>query len=84
MDTRIIAATHRNLERAIVEGHFREDLFYRLNVFPILVPPLRDRLEDVPLLVERFVADFSKTFGKRVDSIAKSSLTALQQYRVAG
>ncbi len=84
VDTRIIAATHRNLESAIVEGHFREDLFYRLNVFPILVPPLRDRLEDVPLLVERFVADFSKTSGKRVDSIAKSSLTALQQYAWPG
>jgi formate hydrogenlyase transcriptional activator len=84
VDTRIIAATHRNLESAILEGRFREDLFYRLNVFPIVVPPLRDRLEDVQPLVERFVEDFSTTFGKRVDSIARSSMTALQQYAWPG
>ena len=65
VDTRIIAATHRNLERRIAEGAFREDLFYRLNVFPIQVPPLRERVEDIPLLVWRFVEEFSKAFGKR-------------------
>ena len=84
VDVRIITATHCNLESAILEGTFREDLFYRLNVFPIVVPPLRDRLEDVQPLVERFVEDFSKTFGKRVDSIAKASMTALQQYAWPG
>jgi len=84
IDTRIVAATHRNLERAIVDGRFREDLFYRLNVFPIQVPPLRDRLEDVPLLVERFVEDFSKTFSKRVEAISSDSMASLQQYKWPG
>ena len=63
----IIAATHRDLERRIADGTFREDLFYRLNVFPIQVPPLRERVEDIPLLVWRFVEEFSKAFGKRID-----------------
>ncbi len=69
VDTRIIAATHRNLERRIADGKFREDLFYRLNVFPIQVPPLRERVEDIPLLIWRFVEEFSRTFGKRIDAI---------------
>jgi formate hydrogenlyase transcriptional activator len=84
VDTRIIAATHRNLEQRVTEGSFREDLYYRLNVFPIHVPPLRERAEDVPLLIWRFVEEFSKAFGKRIDSIDKDSLTALQQYSWPG
>jgi transcriptional regulator with GAF, ATPase, and Fis domain len=84
VDTRIIAATHRNLEQRVQEGIFREDLYYRLNVFPISVPPLRDRAEDIPLLVWRFVEEFSKAFAKRVDSIEKDSLSALQQYHWPG
>ena len=84
VDTRIIAATHRNLEQRVQEGSFREDLYYRLNVFPIFVPPLRDRAEDIPLLVWRFVEEFSKAFAKRVDSIDKDTLSALQQYHWPG
>jgi PAS domain S-box-containing protein len=84
VDTRIIAATHRNLEQRIKEGAFREDLFYRLNVFPIRVPPLRERVEDIPLLAWRFVEEFSKSFGKRIDTISKESLAALQQYSWPG
>ena len=84
VDTRIIAATHRNLEQRINEGTFREDLYYRLNVFPIRMPPLRERVEDIPLLVWRFVEEFSKAFGKRIDTIGKESLTALQQYSWPG
>jgi formate hydrogenlyase transcriptional activator len=68
-----------------VSGHrFREDLFYRLNVFPIRVPPLRERLEDVPQLVARFVEDYSRTFSKRVDTIAADSMALLQQYAWPG
>ena len=84
VDVRIIAATHQNLEQRIAEGAFREDLFYRLNVFPIQVPPLRERVEDIPQMVWRFVEEFSNAFGKRIDSIAKESLTALQQYSWPG
>jgi transcriptional regulator with GAF, ATPase, and Fis domain len=84
VDTRIIAATHRNLELRVSEGSFREDLYYRLNVFPIEVPPLRERTEDIPLLVWRFVEEFSKAFGKRIDSIEKDSLAGLQQYSWPG
>jgi formate hydrogenlyase transcriptional activator len=84
VDARIIAATHRNLEQRIAEGTFREDLFYRLNVFPIRVPPLRERVEDIPLLVGTFVADFGKAFGKRVDTITPENLAALQRYAWPG
>jgi formate hydrogenlyase transcriptional activator len=84
IDTRIIAATHRNLEKRIIDGAFREDLFYRLNVFPINVPPLRERVEDIPLLVWRFVEEFSKSFGKRIDAIPRENLDALQKYSWPG
>jgi formate hydrogenlyase transcriptional activator len=84
VDTRIIAATHQNLEQRIAQGAFREDLFYRLNVFPICVPPLRARVEDIPLLVWRFVEEFSKAFGKRIDAISKENFQALQQYSWPG
>ena len=80
VDTRIIAATHRNLEQRIAEGAFREDLYYRLNVFPIEVPPLRDRIEDIPLLVYRLVEEFSRALGKRIDLIEPDTLAAMQRY----
>jgi formate hydrogenlyase transcriptional activator len=80
VDVRVIAATNRNLEQAVADNTFREDLFYRLNVFPITVPPLRERIEDIPSLVWTFIEEFSQTFGKKIDSIAKESLAALQRY----
>jgi PAS domain S-box-containing protein len=84
IDVRIIAATHRNLEALMAEQVFRDDLFYRLNVFPIYVPPLRERAEDIPLLLSRFVEEFSRAFGKRIDEIDKGSIAALQQYSWPG
>jgi len=84
VDVRIIAATHQNLEQRIVKGVFREDLFYRLNVFPIQVPALRDRAEDIPLLVWRFVDEFAKAFGKRIDAISRENMAALQRYAWPG
>ena len=84
VDVRIVAATHRNLEERIADETFREDLFYRLNVFPIQVPPLRERAEDIPLLVWRFVAEFGKSFAKRIDSIPRDNMAALQQYAWPG
>jgi transcriptional regulator with GAF, ATPase, and Fis domain len=84
VDTRIIAATHRDLERRIADGTFREDLYYRLNVFPIFVPPLRDRGEDIDYLIWRIIGDLSKAFGKRIDSIDEESLVALRRYNWPG
>ena len=84
VDTRIIAATHRNLEQRVAEGAFREDLYYRLNVFPIHVPPLRDRADDIPLLVQRLVDEFSRTFGKRIELIERETMAALQRYSWPG
>jgi PAS domain S-box-containing protein len=80
VDVRIIAATHRDLEAAVQDGTFREDLFYRLNVFPIVVPPLRERIEDIPGLVWAFVDEFSRAFGRTIDSIPKSNLRELESY----
>jgi formate hydrogenlyase transcriptional activator len=84
VDTRIIAATHRNLEQLIAAGTFREDLYYRLNVFPIGVPALRERVDDIPLLVWHFVDEFSKAFGKRIEAITKNNMEALQRYSWPG
>jgi len=84
VDVRIVAATHRKLEERIIDGTFREDLFYRLNVFPVRVPALRDRSEDIPSLVWLFVDEFSRTFGKAIESIPRKDMEALQQYAWPG
>jgi transcriptional regulator with GAF, ATPase, and Fis domain len=84
VDVRIIAATHRNLEKRIEENAFREDLFYRLNVFPIQVPPLRERAEDIPNLLFHFVSQYSRAFNKSVESISEENLAALQRYSWPG
>ena len=80
LNVRIIAATHRDLEQRIADDAFRQDLYYRLNVFPIQLPPLRERADDIPRLVWRFVDEFSKSFGKRIDTISRASMDALQRY----
>jgi sigma-54 dependent transcriptional regulator, flagellar regulatory protein len=82
-NVRIIAATHRNLEAAIVEGRFREDLFYRLNVFPIQIPPLRERLEDVPLLIENLLERSARHGGRRV-RIGNDAMNCLMRCRWPG
>ena len=82
--SRIVAATNRDLEKCVAQGTFREDLYYRLNVFPIRVPPLRERTDDLPLLVWSFVDEFCKTFGKQVESISKDNMLALQRYAWPG
>ena len=83
-NVRIIAATNRDLSRAVQEGRFREDLYYRLNVFPITVPPLRERQEDIPTLVWAFVKEFEKTMANRIKTIPRKSMEALQRYAWPG
>ena len=80
VNVRVVAATNRDLVRLVREGRFREDLFYRLNVFPITVPPLRERRQDIPLLVWAFVEEFSRTMGKTVRAVAKESMEMLEGY----
>ena len=83
-DVRVIAATNRDLQRAIADGTFRSDLYYRLNVFPIELPPLRERKEDVPLLVNYFVDRYAKRAGKKIKRIQKKTLEILQEYSWPG
>jgi formate hydrogenlyase transcriptional activator len=84
VDVRIIAATNRDLDRAVREGRFREDLFFRLNVFPISLPALRERPEDIPLLVMAMVDELGASMGRHFDAISRTSLLALQHYRWPG
>ena len=79
-DVRIIAATNRNLKLEVEKGNFREDLWYRLNVYPIIVPPLRQRKEDIPLLVEHFVNSYAKRFGKTITSVSPREMENLQRH----
>lgn len=83
-DVRIIAATNRNLQKEVAEGRFRSDLYYRLNVFPILLPPLRERKEDIPLLVNHFTGRFAKNTGRKNMRIASSAMKELLAYQWPG
>jgi formate hydrogenlyase transcriptional activator len=84
VDVRVIAATNRDLRAAVKDGKFREDLFYRLNVFPIHLPPLRERPEDIPPLVWHVLKDISKRMGRNVDSIHSATMKAFQEYSWPG
>jgi transcriptional regulator with GAF, ATPase, and Fis domain len=83
-DVRIIAASNRNLEDEVRKGRFREDLYYRLNVFPITMPPLRQRKEDIPLLVNYFVTKFNRKTGRKIETVPMDTLNALQKYNWPG
>jgi len=84
IDVRVIAATNADLRRALEEGNFREDLYYRLNVFPITIPPLRERREDIPLLAERFLHKFAAETGSRVEEISPEAMRKLVEYHWPG
>ncbi len=83
-NTRIIAATNRNLEKMMDDGDFREDLFYRLNVMPIYMPPLRDRADDIPALIQHFIKKFTKQHGNPIQGITQEALLILKSYRWPG
>ena len=80
VDARIVAMTNRNLEEEVRKGRFRQDLYYRLNVFPITVPPLRQRKEDIPLLAQAFIERYARKLGKKITSVQKKAMKTLQDY----
>jgi two-component system nitrogen regulation response regulator NtrX len=80
VDVRVIAATNKNLEQEIAKGSFRQDLFYRLNVIPFFVPPLRDRLQDIPTLAKYFLNEFSAAYGKKTRELSETALDVLLRY----
>lgn len=84
IDVRVIAASNANLENAVAEGHFREDLFYRLNVFTMLLPTLREKIEDIPLLAKHFLRKYSLAIGKDIRSFASETLTLMMHYEWPG
>jgi formate hydrogenlyase transcriptional activator len=84
VDVRLIAATNRNLAQMVSEKQYRDDLYYRLNVFPITIPSLRERQEDIPLLVRFFTSKFARRMKKRIETIPAPAVTALQQYHWPG
>jgi formate hydrogenlyase transcriptional activator len=84
VDVRLVAATHRDLTDMANRGEFRSDLYYRLNVFPVLLPPLRERREDIPALVEHFVAIYGRRMGREIEHIPSATLTALMSYQWPG
>jgi PAS domain S-box-containing protein len=84
VDVRVIAATNRELEKMVAAGDFREDLFYRLNVFPINLPPLRKRKDDIPMLVKHFIQKYNAKIGRMVQTITKSAMNTLQSYHWPG
>jgi formate hydrogenlyase transcriptional activator len=83
-DVRIVAATNRDLAKLVASGQFRSDLYYRLSVFPVMVPPLRDRSEDIPLLVHYFLSQFAKRLGRNVDVVLPETMDALRRYAWPG
>ena len=84
VDVRVIAATNRDLKTAVANGTFRRDLFYRLNVFPVEVPPLRERKDDIPLLVRHFTQQFARRMNKVIDTISSATMDALRRYHWPG
>jgi formate hydrogenlyase transcriptional activator len=84
VDVRVVAATHRDLKQMVRDGEFRSDLYYRLHVFPLFVPPLRERREDIPLLVRHFVDEYARRMNRRIESISPHAMEALSSYSWPG
>jgi transcriptional regulator with GAF, ATPase, and Fis domain len=84
IDVRVVAATNRDLKHMVADGKFQEDLYYRLNVIPIEIPPLRDRREDIPMLIEHFVEKHRQRSGKRIDRVESGMVDALSHYEWPG
>ena len=84
VDVRVIAATNKNLDEEIEHGNFREDLFYRLNVIPFYVPPLRDRAEDIPILADYFLQEFTTAYGRKPKELTPEAYDVLRDYHWPG